>query len=80
MLFFDQIILDLKSISQPNTLPLHILVLQTTSNSEKPLHSLPPFDAGILMALVVDLFPPPQLFEHDVHSSQSVHSQSTIVR
>ena len=72
--------LDLKIISKVDGLPLHILVLQTTSTSEVPVHCLPPLDAGIFMALVFDRLPPSQLFEHDVHSSQSFHTQSTVIR
>ena len=73
-------ILELKNISNVDRLPLHRLVLQITSHSERPVHLLPPLDAGIFMALVFDRFPPPQLFEQDVHSSQSVHTQSTVIR
>ena len=67
-------------MSKVNRLPLQRLVLQITSHSERPVHLLPPLDAGIFMALVFDRFPPPQLFEQDVHSSQSVHTQSTVIR
>ena len=79
-MYYSMIKLDLKNISKVYRLPLHILVLQTTSTSEVPVHCLPPLDAGIFMALVFVRLPPAQLFEHDVHSSQSCHTQSTVIR
>ena len=79
-MLYSMITLELKNISKVDRLPLHILVLQTTSTSKEPVHCLPPLDAGIFMVLVFDRLPPSQLFEHDVHASHSFHTQSTLIR
>ena len=48
--------------------PAHLLVLQGSSSVSWPLQSLPPLDAETFIVLVRDRIPPPQSFEHEVHS------------
>ena len=49
-------------------LPAHSLLLQGSSWVSEPLQSLPPLDAEIFIVLLRDRFPPPQSFEHELHS------------
>ena len=64
-------------ITEIAILPHAVSVLHISCSLNAPLHSIPPFDAGVLMLLICTLNPIPQVLLHADQAPHSSHWQST---